>query len=445
VKFPRDFVFGASTSAYQIEGAVEEDGRGPSIWDFFTHTPGTIAGGDTGDRACDHYHRWKEDVALLRGAHVGAYRFSIAWPRIMPDGRGAVNARGLDFYDRLVDALLEAGIEPWPCLYHWDLPQALEDRGGWPDRDTAWRFCDYAGIVVARLGDRARHLVLLNEPSIVAVHGYLRGRHAPGVQNADACHAATHHLNLATGLAAQVVRAARPSIERGSALALNWIEPATDREEDVEAAQRLDDVFHGAFLEAPTRGLYPKSIEARLKPWILDGDLEACAGALDFLGVNYYTRLRVMQRAGSRLFDCWIADPPERAQLSAMGWEVYPDGLRLRLQALHREHPRLPLFVTENGVAFEDQPTLDGYVRDDDRIDYLENHLGRCLEAVASGVDLRGYFVWSLLDNFEWSEGYRKRFGLVRVDYDSFERTPKSSYLWFARVAETRELGGRSR
>jgi len=440
MKFPAGFLFGFSTSAYQIEGAVAEDGRRPSVWDVFTHTPGAIEGGHTGDSACDHYHRYREDVALLRGARAGAYRFSVAWPRVMPDGHGVLNSRGLDFYDRLVDALLEAGVEPWPCLYHWDLPQGLEDRGGWRSRDTAWRFSDYASAVIARLGDRTRHLVLLNEPSIVAVFGHLLGKHAPGTRSPDACHAAMHHLNLATGLAAQAVRAARPSIEMGSALALNWIEPATDHDEDVEAALRLDQLFHCAFIEPATRGGYPKPVEERLKSWIGEGDLEACAGAFDFIGVNYYTRLLVTHRAGSRLFDCWIADPPLRSKRTEMDWEIHPDGLRLRLQSLRDAHPELPLYVTENGAAFADEPTTDGFVRDTDRIAFLESHLERCLDAVGRGVDLRGFFAWSLLDNFEWAEGYGKRFGLVGVDYESFARRPKASYEWFAKLAETGEL-----
>jgi beta-glucosidase len=251
-----------------------------------------------------------------------------------------------------------------------------------------------------------------------------------------------HHLNLATGLAAQAVRAARQGIELGSALALNWIEPATDRDEDIEAAQRLDELFHGAFLEAPTRGRYPKSVELRLKRWIEDGDLDACAGSFDFLGVNYYTRTLVAHRRGSRLFDCWIVNPTERAKTTEMGWEIHPEGLRLRLGALREAHRELPLYVTENGAAFDDQPSPDGRVEDGDRIEYLEEHLGRCLEAIERGVDLRGYFVWSILDNFEWAEGYAKRFGLVRVDYETFARTPKASYRWFAEVAETRELAG---
>jgi beta-glucosidase len=442
VTFPERFLFGASTSAYQIEGAFEEDGRGPSIWDVFSHTPGKTEKGDHGDRACDHFHRFAEDVALLAGAHLDAYRFSIAWPRVVPEGRGSINTRGLDFYDRLVDALLEAGVEPWPCLYHWDLPQALQDRGGWPSRDTAWRFCDYTSAVMARLGDRTRHLLLLNEPSIAAVFGHLVGTHAPGLKRPDACHAAMHHLNLAAGLAAQAVRAARPGIELGSALALNWIEPATDRDEDIEAAQRLDEAFNGAFLEPPLRGRYPKPIEDRLKPWIEGGDLDACAGTFDFLGVNYYTRLLVAHRGGSRLFDCWIAEPFGRAKKTEMGWEVHSKGLLLRLEALRSDYPELPLYVTENGAAFMDHATPDGFVRDDDRIAFLEEHLGRCLEAIGKGVDLRGYFAWSLLDNFEWAEGYGKRFGLVRVDYETFARRPKASYEWFAKVAETRELGG---
>jgi beta-glucosidase len=441
VRFPKEFLFGASTSAYQIEGAVEEDGRAPSIWDAFSHAPGKVAGGATGDAACDHYHRYREDIALLRAARLDAYRFSIAWPRVSPEGRGAPNSRGLDFYERLVDELLESGIEPWPCLYHWDLPQALEDRGGWPNRDTAGRFGDYAAMVVARLGDRVRRLVLLNEPSIVAVFGHLVGTHAPGTRSVEACMATMHHLNLATGLAAQTVRAMRAGIELGSALALNWIEPATDRDDDVVAAQRLDELFHGAFLEPAMEGRYPRPLEEHVKSLVADGDLDAVHGAFDFLGVNYYTRLLVAHRRGGRLLECGVVDPPDRAKKTEMGWEVFPDGLRLRLVDLKERWPKLPLYVTENGAAFPDEPTTDGYVRDNDRIAYLEAHLERCLDAIGRGVDLRGYFVWSLLDNFEWAEGYTKRFGLVRVDYETFARLPKASHAWFAKVAETHELG----
>ena len=438
--FPEGFVFGAATSSYQIEGAVDADGRGESIWDQFSHTPGKVEGGDTGDVAADHYRRYREDIELLARAGLDAYRFSISWPRVYPRGWGSLNRAGLDFYERLVDSLLERNIEPWVCLFHWDLPRRVQSLGGWSERDTIGRFSDYALTVARRLADRVRFWMPINEPGIFAILGHLVGVHAPGIRNLDQCVAAAHHLNVATAAAADALRSVRNDLVIGNALALNWIEPATDSGSDVDAAARRDAFMNRAFLEPLFSGSYPEEVEELFQPWVLEDDLERCRGRLDFIGVNYYTRLKVVAREGAKLLESAMTPVDRAAEVTAMGWEVYPQGLRRQLTRLHEDFEGVPLYVTENGAAFDDQPDRGGRVDDSRRIDFLERHLASCQEAIESGVDLRGYFVWSLLDNFEWAEGYGKRFGIVRVDYDTLERTPKASYDWLRELVTSRQL-----
>lgn len=449
-RFPDGFRWGGATSAYQIEGAVTEDGRGLSIWDTFTAQPGAIANGDTGGVACDHYHRYREDVALMAGLGLTAYRFSLAWPRIQPDGAGAANPRGLDFYQRLVDALLEQGIEPWATLYHWDLPQPLEDAGGWPSRDTAARFADYAALVHAALGDRVRHWITVNEPWCSAFLGYGSGVHAPGRQDGAAAVRALHHLLLGHGLAVRAIRAADPNVEIGYAPNLYKVRPASDRDADVDAARRIDGLANRIQLDPVLRGSYPEDVLTDLAPvtdqaHIRDGDLTTIATPGTFLAVNYYSRYVVAHSDTPQLPSAWpgsehVRFQPTDGPTTALGWAVDPDGLREVLLRLHREYPPLPLVITENGAAYDDVPDATGRVDDQERIAYLAAHVRACQDAIAAGVPLTGYFVWSMLDNFEWAEGYSKRFGLIRVDYPTQRRIPKASADWYAQVARTNGL-----
>ncbi|WP_419996335.1 GH1 family beta-glucosidase [Streptomyces boninensis] len=433
---PHDFVWGAATAAYQIEGAVAEDGRSPSIWDTYSHTPGKVAGGDTGDVACDHYHRWPEDIALLRELGVDAYRFSIAWPRVVPGGDGAVNEKGLAFYDRLTDALLEAGITPYPTLYHWDLPQVLQDRGGWPERETAEHFAAYAAVVADRLGDRITHWTTLNEPLCSAWIGHLDGAMAPGLTDLKAAVRASYHLHLGHGLAVQALRAAVPGARIGLVNNLTHCEPASGSDADVAAAWRSDghtnrwwmDPIHGRGYPADMRELY--GVELPERP----GDLATIAAPLDWLGLNYYFRNVVAaDPSGPVPYARQIALPPE-ARRTAMGWEVHADGLRKTLRRLTKDYGPRRVYVTENGSAYPDTVTPDGRVHDPERVRYLDEHLAACAAAVAEGVPLAGYFAWSLLDNFEWAYGYDKRFGLVHVDYETQRRTVKDSGRRYAEL-----------
>lgn len=426
--FPPDFLWGTATAAYQIEGAVAEDGRTPSIWDTFSHTPGKTANGDTGDVACDHYHRWREDITLMRRLGVDAYRFSIAWPRVLPAGTGPVNPKGLAFYDALVDALLEAGITPSVTLYHWDLPQALQDRGGWPERDTAFALAEYASVVAARLGDRVKLWATLNEPSCSAWIGHLEGKMAPGRRDLTAAVRASCHLLLGHGLAAQAVRAATPAARIGIVNNLSTVHPATDRPEDIEAARRQDghvnrwwlDPVHGRGFPADMVETYGVELPLR------EGDVATIATPLDWLGLNYY-------------FPAYVADAPggpapyvravRRGGVprTGMGWEIDASGIETLLLRLTEEYGARKIYVTENGSAFEDAVRPDGSVDDPERQAYLEQHLAACASAARKGAPLAGYFAWSLLDNFEWAYGYAKRFGLVHVDYRTQARTIKGS------------------
>jgi beta-glucosidase len=448
IELPRGFELGVATAAYQIEGAVKEGGRGASIWDTFSHTPGRVNGGDTGDIACDHYHRYVQDVSLMADLGVDSYRFSVAWPRIQPEGRGAANPAGLAFYDRLVDTLLEQGIAPALTLYHWDLPQALEDVGGWRNRDTAQRFAEYAALVHDHLGDRVSRWITLNEPWCSSFLGYASGRHAPGLHEGESALAAAHHLLLGHGLAVAALRAdGREGQQVGITLNLQPVTPATISSPDVAASARALLRSNLLFTDPVLAGQYPQLARQTYAPltdfgYLRDGDLATIAAPLDFLGVNYYFPSRVQAapyeqddpalRTADDLGTKEVVNPGE--ELTAMGWpwRVEPAGLTRLLRWLQDTYPALPpIYITENGRACDDVLTPDGGVDDPDRVRYLDGHLRAVVDAVDAGVDVRGYYCWSLMDNFEWAEGYAKRFGLVHVDYATQKRTPKASFGWF--------------
>jgi len=445
-RFPNGFVWGAATAAYQIEGAAREDGRGPSIWDTFSRTPGKVYAGHTGDVACDHYHRYADDVAMMADLGLASYRFSVAWARIQQEGTGPVNPRGLDFYDRLVDELCGHGIDPVVTLYHWDLPQTLEDRGGWTNRETAEAFAVYARAVYGRLGDRVRIWTTLNEPWCSAYLGYSSGRHAPGRQDPAAAFAAVHHLMLAHGLGARALREAGAHAV-GITLNPTAVFPSDpDRAEDVAAAHLVDGLANRIFLDPLLRGAYPADVLEHVarfsdRSWLRPGDEELINQPVDLLGINYYAPTYVSGRpdAPGRPGEYPGSEGIEfRAPTGAvtdMGWPIEPAGLTRLLERIGRDHPGVPLMITENGAAFPDRPGRDAdRVTDSDRISYLDGHLRACHDAITRGVDLRGYFVWSLMDNFEWAEGYRKRFGIVHVDYASQKRVLKDSALWYREV-----------
>ena len=449
-RFPADFWWGVATSAYQIEGAHDADGRTASIWDTYARTPGKVHNGDTGDIAVDHYHRWAEDLDQLTALGVTAYRFSTAWPRIQPHGAGPANQAGLDFYERLTDGLLDRGIKPVLTLYHWDLPQELEDAGGWTNRDTAYRFAEYAGYVAERLGDRISMWTTHNEPWCAAYLGYAAGAHAPGRTEPAASLAAVHHLNLSHGLAVQALTAAlghRP--ETSITLNLCAVRGATDSAEDQEAVRRIDGIANRVFLDPLLRGSYPADViedTRHISDWsfVRAGDLEIIKQPLSVLGVNYYSPTVVAAPEGLAAdeFDthhgpnCYpgsehLRFPRIPGVHTAMDWPVDAESLYQLLLRLHRDFPGLPMMITENGMAADDYAGPDGLVNDPDRISYLSGHLDAAARAIEAGVDLRGYFQWSLLDNFEWAYGYSKRFGLLYVDYPTQRRTWKASAHWY--------------
>lgn len=434
LRFPTGFVWGAATASYQIEGATAVNGRVDSIWDEFCRRPGAVVNGDTGEPAADHYRRFADDVELMSALGLGAYRFSVAWPRL----------KDLSFYDRLVDCLLAKGIAPWATLYHWDLPQSLQEAGGWTNRDTAYRFAEYASAVTALLGDRVAGWLTLNEPWCAAFLGYGNGVHAPGVQDSRAAVAATHHLLLGHGLAMSEIRANAPETPAGITLNLFPVQPATGSEADADAARRIDALQNRIFLNPVLRGAYDDDVLTDLAPYglpevIRDGDLEAISTPVDLLGVNYYRAYLVS--AGDPVDGPteWPGASDVRFLQSGhpkteMDWEVQPDGLTELLVSLSREYPGLPLYVTENGAAYPDTFTEDGEIRDTDRIAFLDGHLRASHAAIEQGADLRGYFCWTLLDNLEWAQGYAKRFGLVHVDFKTQKRTLKDSARWYAGV-----------
>jgi len=453
-RFPADFWWGVATSAYQIEGAHDAGGRTPSIWDTFSRTPGKVHNGDSGDVAVDHYHRWAEDFDQLSALGVNAYRFSAAWPRVQPGGRGQANPAGLDFYERLTDGLLERGIKPVLTLYHWDLPQELEDAGGWANRDTAYRFAEYAGYLADRLGDRISQWTTHNEPWCAAYLGYAAGAHAPGRTEPAAALAAVHHLLLSHGLAVQAIESSlghRP--ETSITLNLFAVRGATDSAEDQEAVRRIDGIANRVFLDPLLRGSYPADVledTARITDWsfVRDGDLAVINQPLSVLGVNYYSPTVVCagdtpgrdesgaDQEGHHGPSCYpgsehLRFPRIAGSHTAMDWPIDAESLYSLLTRLHRDYPGTPLMITENGMAAEDYAGPDGRINDPERISYLTDHLDAAARAIAAGVDLRGYFQWSLLDNFEWSYGYSKRFGLLYVDYPSQRRTWKASAHWY--------------
>jgi beta-glucosidase len=456
---PKDFLLGAATAAYQIEGAAHDDGRTPSIWDTFSHTPGRTRNGDTGDVAADHYNRLDADLDLMQSLGLEAYRFSISWPRVQPGARGDLNAKGVAFYSRLVDGLLARGIAPIATLYHWDLPQELEDAGGWPARDTAERFAEYAARIVEVLGDRVAMWTTLNEPWCSAFLGYGSGAHAPGRTNGAAALAAMHHLNLAHGLAVpEIRRAARNAPEVSATLNFHVPRPGSDDAE--EAVRRVDALANRSFTEPILRGAYPDDLlldTAGVTDWsfVRDGDLTTISAPIDVLGVNYYSTVTVREwdgrspRSGNDGHGAASGSPwpgsehveflPQPGPQTDMGWNVAPDALEELLLRLSRDYPETPLLVTENGAAFPDT-VVDGRVHDVARQDFIERHLGATLAARAAGADVRGYMVWSLMDNFEWGYGYSKRFGIVRVDYDTQERIVKDSGRRYAGIIQTRSL-----
>jgi beta-glucosidase len=427
--FPDDFRWGAATASYQVEGAAHEDGRGESVWDRFAATPGKVRNGDTGDVACDFYHRYPEDVTLMRELGLDAFRFSIAWPRVLPEGRGRVNPAGLDFYDRLVDELLAHDIEPFATLFHWDTPQALEDAGGWSSRPTAEAFVEYTEAVVARLGDRVRCWITHNEPWVYAWIGHAWGEHAPGRTSETDAVAVAHHLLLSHGWATQAIRNASPDAQVGISLNLAQAYPASASPEDEAAAWKFDGAGNRWFLDPIFRGSYPADLLERneiVAPFVHDGDLEAMTAPIDFLGVNNYFRFVV----GAGVDGPRVHSDPD-AQRTDMGWEVYPDGLRALLSRVADEYAPQAIYITENGAAFGDVRGHDGRVHDPERTEYLQTHIDAVAAAVADGVPVKGYFVWSLLDNFEWAHGYSKRFGIVYIDYPTLERVPKDSFYWY--------------
>lgn len=440
ISFPKNFIWGVATSAYQIEGGWKEEGKGESIWDRFSHTPGKIEDGTNGDVACDHYHRWREDIALMKSLGIEAYRFSVSWPRIIPTGRGEVNRAGLDFYSRLVDGLLEASILPFLTLYHWDLPQALQDEGGWPARTTAEAFAEYADVVSRHLGDRVKHWITHNEPAVAGFQGYLTGRHAPGIRDWNAALRAAHHLLLSHGWAVPIIRGNSRKAELGIALNLMPAVPASASAADFDACRHFDGYLNRWFLDPLYGRRYPADMVASYMAqghlpaegltFVEDGDFEAIAAPTDFLGVNYYTRAILRyENAPDNLPQTTVPSP--ESERTEMGWEVYPEGLCDILNRLHFEYQPRKIYVTENGASYSDGPDTDGRVRDERRVNYLRHHLACAHRAIQNGVPLAGYFIWSLMDNFEWVKGYTQRFGVVWIEYETRQRTPKDSALWY--------------
>ncbi|PDT75139.1 GH1 family beta-glucosidase [Bradyrhizobium sp. C9] len=424
-----EFLWGVSTSSFQIEGAAHIEGRGDSIWDAYCRIQGRVKGGDTGDQACDHYHRYTEDVALMRDLGVNAYRFSISWPRVLPRGRGVSNEPGLAFYDRLIDALLAADIEPWICLYHWDLPQALDDLGGWQNRDIAGWFADYATLVARRYGDRVKRFATFNEPCVFTLFGYGLGWNAPGIADKAALHKAIHHVNLSHGAAVDVLRASVPDASLGAIHNRQPCFPRSASPEDANAAQRFAEYWNDAFPYPQQFGCYPSALADAIEPYQRPGDMAQIARSVDWFGLNHYSPHYI--KADSNLIGATFGAPPDDVPRTSIGWPIVPGAFRDTLLDIHHRFG-LPIYVLENGTAAEDKLDIAGGIQDAGRIAYLQAYTDAMQEAISAGADVRGYFVWSLLDNFEWASGYSQRFGLVYVDFDTQRRIPKASARWYS-------------
>jgi len=450
IQFGPDFTFGVATASYQVEGAVHEGGRGVSIWDTFSHTPGKTFGGQTGDVACDHYHRVDKDLDTMVELGVDSYRFSIDWPRIQPNGTGPANQAGIDFYSHLVDKLLERGITPFATLYHWDLPQALEDKGGWPARDTAYRFADYTDLVAQALGDRVAMWATLNEPWCTAMVGYASGEHAPGLHSPAKAIAAAHHLNLAHGLAVQALRS-RTTGKIGVVLNIHQIYPESDSAEDVQACRTAQAAANWIFSDPMLQGCYDDLTIESMRPhtdweFVHDGDMDLIHQDLDMVGLNYYfpSTLRAGKTrsteptpwVGAESVE-WVAPRPP---LTQMGWPIDPHGLTDQITDFHQRYPDVDLVVSENGAAMPDKVSEDGIIHDQDRIDYLDSHIRAVHDALDAGAPVKGYYLWALMDNFEWAHGYSKRFGILHMNYDTLERTWKDSARWYQQFLATRTL-----
>jgi beta-glucosidase len=442
--FPKEFFWGTATAAYQIEGAWKEDGRGESIWDRFAHTPGKIKNAETGDVACDSYHRWRDDIALMRAMNLNSYRFSISWPRIQPDGSGPANSKGVDYYSRLVDALLEAHIRPFVTLFHWDLPQALEDAGGWPNRDTGARFADYVELVARALGDRVSDWMLFNEPLAFTYNGYLYGTHAPGRNSIIDFLRASHTVNLAQAVGFHALKALRPSARVGSAFSMSSCEPATNSDADQLAAERCHAMTNLWFLEPALKGRYPEALsflpETAMK--MKSGDFDKIRAPLDFIGINlYYRAVASAPGAMERLSHTqqWLFPVKtvggQQGLKTDNGWEVWPQALYDVVMRITRDFNRPQIEITESGCAYNDGPDASGAIRDTRRIEYHRHYLQALAGAIADGADVRGYHAWTLMDNFEWAEGFSQRFGLAYTDFKTQRRTIKDSGRWYARVA----------
>jgi beta-glucosidase len=450
ISFPKGFFWGTATSSYQIEGAWKEDGKGESIWDRFAHTPGKIKNGDTGDVACDSYHRWREDIALMRAMNLNSYRFSIAWPRIQPSGSGAANQKGVDYYSRMVDTLLEARIRPFITLYHWDLPQALDDAGGWPNRDTSARFADYVQLVAQALGDRVTDWSIFNEPTAFVDLGYRDGVHAPGHQSLLDFLRATHVVNLAQAAGFHALKAVRPNSRAGTAFSMSACEPATDSEEDKLAAERAHSINNTWFLDPALRGRYPEALTflPESAMGIQAGDMEKTRAPLDFIGINLYYRtiasdpgaIQRATRTENWLFPVKMEGGKE-GPLTDLGWEVWPKALYDMVTRITRDYNRPAIEITESGCAYNDAPDATGAIHDTRRVTYHRQYLAALARAMAEGADVRGYHAWTLMDNFEWAEGYSQRFGLAYTDFQTQKRTIKDSGSWYGKVAAENKVG----
>lgn len=443
LRFPDRFLWGAATASYQIEGGYNEDGRGESIWDRFCREPGNILNGDTGDVACDHYHRWRDDIKLMKRIGLKAYRFSISWPRILPQGKGVINQHGLDFYDRFVDGLLSVGIEPFVTLYHWDLPQTIQEEGGWVNRETVYHFKEYVTEVSKRLGDRVSHWITHNEPHVVTFLGHESGEHAPGIKDIATALQVSHHLLLSHGEAVQVFRENKNKRTRvGISLNLSPVYPSSQKDEDKKAAKRYDGYLNRWFLEPIFKGIYPEDMitwYGDKVPKTNTKDMNTISRKIDFLGINYYCRSVVKANSKGGFLKANRVKP-EDSEFTEMNWEIYPEGLYQILNRIHNDYHAPVIYITENGAAFVDEVDRNGEVDDPRRVNYLREHLHQAHKAIQDGVKLSGYFIWSLMDNFEWTLGYSKRFGLIYVDYPTQKRIIKRSGLWYRKVMEKNGL-----